>query len=326
MEVLRTTRESISQKVARAGAGWDDRQQSWSHDYNSLPTKGSPARFNEGEGLGVWLRRSAGGAVPWKQREYKFHPAPEIPARMVAAQEGELEKLRLMLDEDPAARLTDKDRLGRTVLHAAAGAGQIEVVRMLAARCAGWPVGEQFTPPVTSDGMTAEEIERAKTRSAIKTASEKADLEEAKAQEMLMKKVMMTDAIMTSATISQFFSDENSGFIRKSCPTSKFRARSPAFARWGTTAEPIQTVGDRGFGSRTAEDLRVPSDAWHNLLNTRDRAGDTPLHLSASEGHAEVVDELLYRGAEIETRNLAGRTALHLACLNGACLIQCSYW
>ena len=53
------------------------------------------------------------------------------------------------------------------------------------------------------------------------------------------------------------------------------------------------------------------------MLNLRDRMGNTPLHLAATDGHAEVVDELVYRGSEVETRNLAGRTALHVATMNG---------
>ena len=304
-------------KVARAGAGWDDAQQAWKHRFNSLPSTGSAVSFRDGEGLGVWLRRSAGGAVPWKEQEYRFQPAPEIPARMAAAQEGRLDQLRAMLDEDTVARLADKDKLGRTVLHAAAAAGQIEVVRMLAARGSGWPAGDDLTPPTTTADKTEEELEREQSRSALKTASDRMDLETARAAEQRRKRELLTDSVMTERTIGDFFSDENMGFVRKSAPASKYRARSPHIAKWALTPEPIRTVGDRGYGSRTAAELRVPTGAWSNLLNLRDRAGDTPLHLAASDGHAEVVDELLYRGAEIETRNLAGRTALHLACMNG---------
>jgi hypothetical protein len=306
----------LQEKVARAGAGWDDRTQAWKHGFNAMPSTGSAVSFHKGEGLGVWLRRSAGGAVPWKEREYRFQAAPEIPARMAAAQEGRIDLLLEMLDEDAVARLADKDKLGRTVLHAAAAAGQIEVVRMLAARCAGWPAGDdRLTPPSTAAEKTEEEIMREESRSAIKTASDRIDLDEARAEELRRKMELKTESVMTERTIGEFFSDENMGFVRKSAPASKFLARSPHISRWAQM--PIKSVGHRGYGSHTAGDLRVPTGAWSNLLNLRDRAGDTPLHLAAFDGHAQVVDELLYRGAEVETRNLAGRTALHLACLNG---------
>jgi hypothetical protein len=314
---MRTTRDSIRQKVARSGAGWDDAMQRWAHHYSALPAAGSACSFNNGEGLGGWLRKSAIGPVPWKQAPFHFRPEPDVPERMSAAQEGNVEKLVEMIDRDVVARLADKDHLGRNLLHVAAANGQIHVVRMLAARCAGWPPEDDITPPSTADDLSEGGIQRKEKRLMIKAESERADAEEARAAEARRKEKTLTDKLLTTETIADVFSDDNMGFIRKSAPMSKYRLKSPAFSRYAVTPAPVTTVGDRGYGSRSAEDMYVPAEAWSTLLNLRDQAGDTPLHLAASEGHAEVVDELLYRGAEVETRNLAGRTALHVACLYG---------
>jgi hypothetical protein len=314
----RTTRAGILQKVAVAGSGWDDRRQRWEHGFNALPSRGSCASFNNGEGLAVWLRRSATGVVPWKRNDYHYNPEPDIPARMAAARDGDVAKLLEMLDRDTVARLADKDRLGRTVLHTAAATGQVDVVRMLAARCAGWPAGfEEVTPPVTTSEITEEQQEILRTRSAVRTASSKADLQDAQDEELRLKKLLQTDGVITAQAIAEVFSDDKTGFVRKSAPASKMRVKSPHFAKWSVTPEPVRSVGDRGYGSRSADDLCVPPDPWTTMLNLRDRMGNTPLHLAATDGHAEVVDELVYRGSEVETRNLAGRTALHVASMNG---------
>ena len=53
-------------------------------------------------------------------------------------------------------------------------------------------------------------------------------------------------------------------------------------------------------------------------VSTTDLEGITPLHLAAMEGHADVVDELLGRGADANARELQrGETALHFAALSG---------
>lgn len=55
-----------------------------------------------------------------------------------------------------------------------------------------------------------------------------------------------------------------------------------------------------------------PEDA--DLLNN---SGQGPLHIAASEGHAEVVSELLRLGANATQQDNDGRTALHVAVLKG---------
>ena len=48
-------------------------------------------------------------------------------------------------------------------------------------------------------------------------------------------------------------------------------------------------------------------------LSAQDRQGNTPLHIAALSGRAEVVTELLGAGADINARNHRGETPLHIA-------------
>ena len=55
-------------------------------------------------------------------------------------------------------------------------------------------------------------------------------------------------------------------------------------------------------------------ESQNNLnLERRDKAGETPLHKAVRYGHDEVVDYLVYRGADIHAKTSEGSTSLHLA-------------
>jgi hypothetical protein len=109
----------------------------------SFPISGGPD-----DGLASWLRSQTASqsllpptiAQPVLRRG---HPAPSdagnrgdggdggkassLAQRFLAARAGDVARLRALLDGHAAARTLDRDRLGRTVLHAAAAAGQTEV-------------------------------------------------------------------------------------------------------------------------------------------------------------------------------------------------------
>merc|ERR1712032_424306 len=51
----------------------------------------------------------------------------------------------------------------------------------------------------------------------------------------------------------------------------------------------------------------------HHLLNSADGDGDTALHCSTYSGHLDAVKLLHSKGANVNVRNMNGRTALDLA-------------
>ena len=53
------------------------------------------------------------------------------------------------------------------------------------------------------------------------------------------------------------------------------------------------------------------------LVFATDENGDTPLHIAAAGGHEECVEALLQLDAPVMLRNVAGKTALHLALEGG---------
>uniref|UniRef100_A0A183TB31 ANK_REP_REGION domain-containing protein n=1 Tax=Schistocephalus solidus TaxID=70667 RepID=A0A183TB31_SCHSO len=52
-------------------------------------------------------------------------------------------------------------------------------------------------------------------------------------------------------------------------------------------------------------------------VNCRDKAQYTPLHVAAAQGHVAVVRQLISRGAELHALTGKGNSPLHIACLNG---------
>ena len=53
-------------------------------------------------------------------------------------------------------------------------------------------------------------------------------------------------------------------------------------------------------------------------VNGRDKAGRTALHIAAMRGHAEVAEVLLAKGAHVEVQDADGWTPMHWAMANGS--------
>jgi ankyrin repeat protein len=54
-----------------------------------------------------------------------------------------------------------------------------------------------------------------------------------------------------------------------------------------------------------------------DLVSSKDDYGSTPLHLAAYEGHKDVAELLLAKGAEVNATDIDGSTPLHLAAYEG---------
>ena len=63
--------------------------------------------------------------------------------------------------------------------------------------------------------------------------------------------------------------------------------------------------------------INFKSELLSGQREQRRGSGSPPLLWAASKGHAHVVEELLHRGADVETRNRLGSTALLCAAVGG---------
>uniref|UniRef100_A0A7S4P4N4 Uncharacterized protein n=1 Tax=Guillardia theta TaxID=55529 RepID=A0A7S4P4N4_GUITH len=113
---------------AKAAAGWDGKDQTYAHHFSSLPRDSRPAYYSP----------SSHDALHGVQKNIlastiKKHSS--ISERIFAAKANKVELLQSMLDADPGTRLEDADNLGRTILHASAASGCLEVTSFLCARC-----------------------------------------------------------------------------------------------------------------------------------------------------------------------------------------------
>ena len=77
-----------------------------------------------------------------------------------------------------------------------------------------------------------------------------------------------------------------------------------------------ENVDARTTRDRTTADETKPA-FLSALESTLDSSGSTPLHVAASNGHAEVVALLLEKGADPNAQNRLEVTPLHMAAKNG---------
>jgi len=83
-----------------------------------------------------------------------------------------------------------------------------------------------------------------------------------------------------------------------------------------TTAETAFTAlgyAIRNADLRTLREILEADELTHQLLTMADYAGNTAVHLAAVGPDAEVLRELLTRGASVHARNRANNTPLYLA-------------
>jgi ankyrin repeat protein len=110
--------------------------------------------------------------------------------------------------------------------------------------------------------------------------------------------------------------EQNSGPLTRLC--LEHGARIDEFP------EPLPTALHSAATSRSFECMSILIQATEqrkkleSLINRRDSEGNTPLHLSSYFGDANILELLLFNGADMTLEDRCGRNALHLASLYGS--------
>jgi len=269
---------------AKAVAGWDGKDQSYAHHFSSLPPDSISSQH-----IRSYSRESSSGARVQKDiLKNTIQKHSSISDRIFAAQADNVQLLQSMLDADPGTKLEDRDGLGRTVLHASAASGCMEVTKFLSARCS------------TQAKANFQAAERDSFSLCLACHSENLHFKPCELIDQASPRSFRSQP-STSCKSETSWSGGRGGRVPR-LPTDDWQLKR---LKWERTCK----VGE-------LHECRSV-----NFLNLRDHAGDTALHLAAAQGHNEVVEHLLSRGIEMEIRNFAGRTALHLACLN--CNLDC---
>ena len=241
----------------------------------------------------------------------------------------------------------DKDKLGRTVLHAAAGCGQKEAVEFLCRRGLLHDEKLEFVERLRSEGGVSSVTggkEAMRPKSAVKVPGQASRLGSAAsvgfshqvdgANEDSQTRGGARGAAGGDGVVhGKFLNDHGSshgGSFRGSSRGASFEGRELLYGDEQVTFTPVPSIAEEVPGGRGRQQrkrsvldgntLPVPrvgrKEGDERLLNARDNVGDTALHLAASAGHEDVVEALISCQAEVDTRNLAGRTPLHAASMN----------
>ena len=98
--------------------------------------------------------------------------------------------------------------------------------------------------------------------------------------------------------------------------------------RWGTLAQwellkshPKCPLHEASRVGDSVDVLNLLMDNFNVNVNAKSAVSYAPLHLAAMNGHTIIVEHLLNRGAEVESRAIDGCTTLHLAAKNDHTII-----
>ncbi|XP_045558799.1 transient receptor potential cation channel subfamily A member 1 [Salmo salar] len=248
------------------------------------------------------------------------------------ARGGEVSQLVGLVRRNPGV-LREQDASGASLVHHAAGAGNIPVIRFICSNTHrdGWKVyDDEGSMPLH---WAVERNQPDSCRTLLELGAEPNVLNKALMSPLHLA-VSHTHNHLVQLLLSHYKTESNleGGLgntpVMLACSINNTEALS-ILLRYGARLSSQNKLGHYAIhaaafaGSKKAMDviLKAGEEMGHSIeehINFLDKSCSSPLHLAVRGGNMDIIEFCIHKGAKIDQQQVDGSTALHFACSQGA--------
>jgi ankyrin repeat protein/L-ascorbate metabolism protein UlaG (beta-lactamase superfamily) len=237
-----------------------------------------------------------------------------------AVRAGDLVKVKAIVAKDPKV-VNEKDPRGRTPLHFACGAGNIEIVKFLVASGADVKTTDQngYTPLIWAVSAGQADAARALIAAGADPNAQSGPAANALEAAFYGRHPEAVGALLEGGLKVETRGEAGRTLLHRAA-SAGFQSLVDYLLSHGADAAAKSDSGGTLLHSAAAGGLSVLVERLIKAgekVNAVDELGQTPLHVAAAAGRQDMVEALIAKGADKKAVCFNGRTLLHCATAGG---------